>query len=204
MATATDSTEPPPPRYFGPCLVAPLVLHAQQPEPAAWVPPREWNPATAGWDPRITYRGLSADAKASLTEEFLLFEVPGHADDDPEDPAVQQGKGHVLLASLPTLFRSMGRTDKRRNALCAAACEAKSVGHPASGAACLHVATFLEVGGREQVQRDEVLARAALMRVFLAHASLSHPNPSGDGRRVAARRRGRRAGRRGRFDPTAL
>ena len=96
MATATDSTEPPPPRYFGPCLVAPLVLHAQQPEPAAWVPPREWNPATAGWDPRITYRGLSADAKASLTEEFLLFEVPGHADDDPEDPAVQQGKGHVL------------------------------------------------------------------------------------------------------------
>ena len=96
MATATGSTEPPPPRYFGPCLVAPLVLHAQQPEPAAWVPPREWNPATAGWDPRITYRGLSADAKASLTEEYLLFEVSGHADDDPEDPAVQQGKGHVL------------------------------------------------------------------------------------------------------------
>ena len=113
-----------------------MVLHAQQPEPAAWVPPREWNPATAGWDPRITYRGLSADAKASLREEFLLFEVPGHADDDPEDPAVQ---------------RSVGRTDKRRNALCAAACEAKSVGHPASGAACLHVATFLEVGGRGKV-----------------------------------------------------
>jgi hypothetical protein len=133
------------PCYFGPCLVAPLVLGAQQPEPAAWVPPRDWNSKTAGWDPRITYRGLSDDAKASLAEGFLLFEVQGSADDDPDDPAVQKCKGHVLLASLPTLFRTMGRTDKARNAMCAKQCQAQSVPHPASGAACLHVSAFLEV-----------------------------------------------------------
>ena len=139
---ADESSEP---RYFGPCLVAPLVLRAQQPEPAAWVPPRDWNPKTAGWDPRITYQGLSDEAKESLTEEFLLFEIPGNEDDDPEDPLVQKSKGHVLLAKLPTLFRSMGRTNKARNAMCIEQCRLKSVPHPASGATCLHVAEFLKV-----------------------------------------------------------
>lgn len=134
------------PQYFGPCLITETSLKNLQPSLEKWVPPNGWegpNTKPKGWDPRITYRGLTTEMLESLTDDFLMFE------EEAEDAG---DKNLMTLANLPLLLRTMGRNDPRRNAACSARCAAKSVARASDGVTVLRLAQFLEVMDEEQRQ----------------------------------------------------
>jgi hypothetical protein len=146
---ASTAAETPEPRYFGPCLVAPYLLDDFQPPAEAWVPPYGWGVEKEPvWDARITYRGLTDEMRETFKDAFDMFEVPS-----PDDAA---GRNFVLLASLPPLLRTLGRTDVKRNRTTAARCGAAGVAHPSSGSQVIHLDRFLEVMDAEQ--RDDAIA----------------------------------------------
>jgi hypothetical protein len=131
------------PRYCGPALVVPLTLKEMQPPGREWDPPPEGTPGMReeSWDPRITYRGLSAALTETLTDAFGLFEE--EADDE-------DAKGFMLVSNLPLFFRTQGRTDPTRMALFTDRCVERAENHPNSGELAIHLSRFLEVMDAEQ------------------------------------------------------
>jgi hypothetical protein len=139
------TTTNPEPRYLGPCLVSTMTLGQIQPPLEQWVPPDNFR--DKGWEPRITYRGLTPDQVESFTNAFQMFEEEGGEEEE---------KGFMLISSLPLFYRTMNMYDTKRNIGCTESCEAKSVEHPSGGNA-IHLSKFLQV-------MDEELRKDAIQR----------------------------------------
>jgi len=131
------------PRYLGPCLISPLELGEVQPHLEEWTPPQDWR--DEGWEPRITYRGLSTEQTETFTNAFQMFE---------EEVSEKEDKNLMLLSSLPLYFRTMKMTNSKRNAQFTIACQNKSVDNLSSGPS-IHLDEFLKIVDEEQ-RKDAV------------------------------------------------
>lgn len=131
------------PRYFGPCLVSTMTLGHIQPSLDQWIPSVDHR--DKGWEPRITYRGLTPDQVETFTNAFQMFEEEGGDEEE---------KGFMLISSLPLFYRTMNMHDNKRNGSCTESCEEKSVEHSTGGSA-IHLTNFLQVMD-DELRKDAI------------------------------------------------